>query len=357
MGLERIPGQEPAKNLLTAWMKGGRLPHAVLLCGPEGTGKRHMALEVAKMLNCRGPAPPCGECVPCRKIEALSHPDLYVLLPGAKSGKDRDFRPSQRQPTLQYLEQGHSLARGHAHIPTDHVRFLQGEMGFAPLEGRRKIAIVFEAECLHVAGANSLLKILEEPPDHAVFLLVSGAPERLLPTVLSRCQQLEFRPLGHDLLRRQLDAEGIAGERLELAVRLGQGSLQRARRAAAGDYDESREQVEAFIGAGAEGRDAGYWEAVERLSGRENRGALEDFLQLCGLYLRDLFLLGCDRAEGVVQADRLDFLRPLQKVWSHGRLERAALEIDKAYDHLAHNVSVQLLLVDVWRLLRSGAAR
>ena len=110
----------------------------------------------------------------------------------------------------------------------------------APTESPRKVGLILAAERMHPAGANSLLKILEEPPPRVVFLLVSAAPERLLPTVLSRCQRLALGVLGEGDLRRALMDEDVVGERLELAMRMGAGSLERAREVAAGDYDETR---------------------------------------------------------------------------------------------------------------------
>lgn len=329
------------------------MPQTVLLSGPAGSGKRRFALETAKLLNCSEGG--CDACIACRKINNLTHPDLFTLLPLGGGAKDAAaVRETQREAALSYLEADESLAHSGANIARDHIRFLQREMLYGPSEVPWKTALVFEAECMHPAGANSLLKILEDPPPHAVFVLVSSHPERLLPTVVSRCQRLALRPLALDEMRQRLEAEGVSGQRLEWAARLGEGSLARGRRVAAGDYEERCRQVEDFIAAGAEGRDEGYWHVLEELGGRDNRAALEDFLRLCAQYARDLFVMGCGREVGVVQVERLDFLRRLQPVWSAARLERLAEEIDRAYGHLAHNVGVQLLLADIWRVMRHG---
>lgn len=353
MGLERVAGQEAAKTLVQAWTRAGRMPQTVLLSGPAGSGKRRFALETVKLLNCREGG--CDACIACRKIDTLNHPDLYTLLPLGGGVKDMGaVREAQREAALAYLESDESLAHSGANIARDHIRFLQREMLYGPAEAPWKAAVIFEAECMHPAGANSLLKILEDPPAHAVFILVSSHPERLLPTVVSRCQRLTLRPLGLVDMRKRLEVEGVSGERLEWAARLGEGSLQRGRLVAAGAYEDRCRQVEDFIEAGTAGQDEGYWRVLEELGGRDNRPALEDFLRLCAQYARDLFVMGCGREGGVVQVERLDFLRRLQPAWSAARLERLADEIDRAYSHLAHNVGVQLLLADIWRVMRHG---
>ena len=94
-------------------------------------------------------------------------------------------------------------------------------------------------------------------------------------------------------------------------------------------------------------------DAYEALSD-ENRAALEEFLRLCGAYLQDLFLLDSGLGTAVAQADRMEFLTGMQEAWDSGLLERAAAEIDRAQTYLVHNVGAQLLLADLWRLLRGG---
>ena len=249
----------------------------------------------------------------------------------------------------EYALAGGQSPPGNANIAIEHLRQLQRELAYAPTESPRKVGLIFVAERMHPAGANSLLKILEEPPPRVVFLLVSAAPERLLPTVLSRCQRLALGALGEGDLRRALRDEDVVGERLELAMRMGAGSLERAREVAAGDYDETRRLVEEFLVGGSERQDEVYWRTLDELGG--DRGQLERFLHVCGLYLRDLFLLAHGREGSVVQVDRRAWLDPALETIDAAR---AALEIDRAAETLAHNTSPQLVLTDLWRSLRRG---
>ena len=276
------------------------------------------------------------------------HPDLHVALPLAPRRGRQKFSPADlRESAVEYVHGASIAVPSNANIAVEHLRQLQRELAFAPTESPRKIGLIFAAERMHPAGANSLLKLLEEPPARAVVVLVSATPERLLPTVLSRCQRMILSPLDEVTLRAQLEQEGVSGERLELAVRMGAGSLQQAKEVAAGAFDGTRQLVESFLSGGSEQRDEVYWSVLEELGG--DRGQLERFLQVCSLYLRDLFLLAHGRDASIVQVDRRPYLENLLKKIDAARV---ALEIDRAVDTLGHNANPQLVLTDLWRGLR-----
>ncbi|MDE2809617.1 MAG: hypothetical protein OXN90_14480 [Gemmatimonadota bacterium] len=343
--------RDRAGAVAAAWLESGRIPHAVLICGAEGTGKRRFALAWAQAMLCIGSGPfSCNRCPSCRKVASLMHPDLHTALPLLpRRGKQKYSLADLRESVMEYIHGASTALPSNANIAVDHLRQLQRELAFAPTESRRKVGLIFAAERMHPAGANSLLKLLEEPPARAVVALVSAAPERLLPTVLSRCQRMILSPLDAATLRAQLEQEGVSGERLELAVRMGAGSLQRAKEVAAGALDGTRQLVESFLSSGSKQRDEIYWSVLEELGG--DRGQLECFLQVCSLYLRDLFLLAHGRDESVVQVDRRPYLENLLEKIDAAQV---ALEIDRAAEALGHNANPQLVLTDLWRGLRRG---
>lgn len=357
MSFDRIIGQEHVKTQIRAWLSAERLPHAVLVSGPEGVGKRHLAMELAKAVNCRQGPDPCDRCSSCHKIDSLSHPDFHTLLPlptGSTKMDSAQVLTGLREATLTYLANEEQVPRN-SNIAREHIRIIHREMTYAPTEARRRIAVAFAADCMHPAGANSLLKILEEPPKQAVFMLVTAHPDRLLPTVLSRTQRLHLKPLTRAELKRRILSEGVAAPRAELAARLGAGSLYRAREVVEdpeGRFEERRRLVERFLEAGFNGEDGEYWPILEEFGGRSDRGRLEAFLRLCGVYLRDLFMLAEERPDDLVNTDRsaqtaawLAKIRP-------GSIESAALEVDRAFDHLSRNVDSKLILAGLWNRLR-----
>lgn len=161
-----------------------RLPHAVLIYGPEGVGKLDLAEQLAVRLLCEAPtadSEACGQCDGCRWVRAGSHPDLRRVEPDALSQSDAvadeggaEGRSARRaKPSME--------------IRVDQIRELSDFLYLGSHRGRRRVAIVHPAEAMNVHAANALLKGLEEPPSGAVFLLVSHHPARLLPTIRSRC--------------------------------------------------------------------------------------------------------------------------------------------------------------------------
>ncbi|MFZ1908861.1 MAG: DNA polymerase III subunit delta' [Burkholderiales bacterium] len=173
-----------------------RLPHALLIHGPDGIGKRALAEHFAQFLLCEGPPSerPCGRCVACRWFIAGNHPDVRWLEPEAIA-----------KPTAIEGEEadraGGRTAKPSLEIKVEQVRALADFLNIGSHRGRRRIALVHPAEAMNLHAANSLLKSLEEPPSDAVFVLVSHRPARLLATIRSRCVAL---PVG---LPRRSEAE------------------------------------------------------------------------------------------------------------------------------------------------------
>jgi DNA polymerase-3 subunit delta' len=192
-------------------VRRGRLAHAYLFIGPTGVGKRLFAGELARALLCEAPPDSrleaCDRCPACLLSEAGTHPDFVTAA-----------RPPER-----------------ANLPIDVVRELGRELAMKPARGRRKIAILEDADDLDDpitshAAANAFLKTLEEPPAGSVLILIGTAVERQLPTILSRCQVVRFAPLPAPLVADLLRAEGVADpELIERVVPLSGGSPGQAR--------------------------------------------------------------------------------------------------------------------------------
>jgi DNA polymerase-3 subunit delta' len=218
--------------------RSGRLHHAWLLAGPQGIGKARFAEAVALRLLAEGQGPPIdapGFDVPlnhptARLIDAGSHPDFQRL--------ERLFR-----------EKTGDHARN---ISIDQVRALQGLFGTTPTFSTRRIVIIDAIDDLERGAANALLKSLEEPPPDSLFLLVSHAPGRLLPTIRSRCRLLRFSPLEDDVMASILREELPEADEAEIAalVRIGEGSPGKALRFAGLDIAGLDEAMDRLIREG-----------------------------------------------------------------------------------------------------------
>ena len=362
--LDRVIGQERARAQVAAWLNSGRLPHAILITGPEGAGKRRLAIELARAVLCgrSGPSGGCGDCPTCLQIDHLSHPNLQVLLPmppprpGRKETEAERFA-ALREAALDYLEGGRALRTGGTIRKEDHLELVQHEMAFAPAPGSsRRVAVIFEADRMRPEGSNSLLKTLEEPPGHALFLLVSETAERLLPTVVSRCQRLPLRPRTAAEVRNELQGSGASVERASLAGRLAASGPVRPAEVADESFDALRDLVERFIDSGLCGRERDYWPLLEDFGGRPDKERMEAFLELCSTYLRDVLLLQGGRGGSVAHGDRGERLDDWSRRISGVGLDRLARTLDSAYEALGRNVNPQLLLADLWYQLRRAGA-
>ncbi len=173
MGFDSLLGNERLKENLRMSVARGRISHFYLISGPAGSGKHTLARLLSAAILCENAEKPCLTCNPCRKVMASTHPDCITV-------EDPE----------------------HKNVAVKLVREARADMYVMPNEGSRKIYI-FPQE-LGIEGQNALLKVLEEPPEYGVFILLSDNPEKLLPTVRSRCTELSLLPLSEELLRSAL---------------------------------------------------------------------------------------------------------------------------------------------------------
>ena len=176
-----------------------KVSHSYLFLGNEGIGKKWVALQFAKALNClegeaeRGDA--CDHCSSCKKIDHALHPDVLILEPEGQT------------------------------LKVDQVRQLQKELAYKPYEGKRRVCILTTADRMAPNMSNTLLKTLEEPPLHTVIILLANNPRLLLPTILSRCQPIRFHPLPNLWVSNWLmERKGFNEEEAHLLASLSEGS-------------------------------------------------------------------------------------------------------------------------------------
>lgn len=214
LNFDRIRGQELAKFIFHDAITSEKIAPTYLFFGPRGVGKATFALEVAKILNCQNKTlKPCMECTSCIEIEKLSFPDLWVVLPDKvsrdKPGRWSRIRPQNYTPTLK--------------TSIDQIRELEKEVSRPPVFGDYRVVIVLNAENLTIEAQNASLKLLEEHPEHTVFILVSDNTTQILTTITSRSRSIRFRLLTlNEFLKLTYPIEEKIT--LNLLYRLSQGS-------------------------------------------------------------------------------------------------------------------------------------
>lgn len=227
---EEVIGQEYVTRTLQNSLRNGNYAHAFLFAGPRGTGKTSTARILAKALNCEeGPTPnPCNRCASCLDINEGTSVDVIEIDAASNRG-------------------------------IDDIRDLRERVLFSPAAARMKVYILDEAHMITIQAFNALLKMLEEPPAHVIFVLATTEPHKMPPTILSRCQRLDFRsvPVAHlvDHLKRVSEEEGAKAseEALRLIARRARGSVRDAlvvleQAISYGDGKVEKEEVAGFLG-------------------------------------------------------------------------------------------------------------
>lgn len=201
MGFEGFLGNERLKENLRSSIKRGRISHFYLISGPSGSGKRTLARLLAGAILCKGEEKPCGSCAACRKVFGSGHPDFITI-----------DDPEKKV------------------VPVDLIRQARGDIYIRPNEADRKIYLFPRAQDMEVPGQNALLKVLEEPPAYGVFILLTDNPQKLLPTVRSRCTELALSALSGEQVREVLERKfpQATKEAVEAAVYRSGGFLGQA---------------------------------------------------------------------------------------------------------------------------------
>ncbi len=335
----RIFGNRATKERLMRAIRERTLPHALILSGPTGSGRRLLSRELSAALLCLkrdGDTLPCGACEACRKVHEGIFPDLHVVAP--EDGKQT--------------------------IGVAAIREIRAELALSASESPHRIFIIEEADAMNTAAQNALLVALEEPPEGVVFLLIAESEDALLPTIRSRCQIVRTEIFPDEVLSRFLSEDERFSALLQrdparaaVLIKCAGGCLGRALSlldgGAMASVLASRETVDAIVTALGERGSAELFSAFRLLPTTKREELLELFI-LLGDALRDLILVKRDpEAPLLYYADREAALGASERVGIR-RLFKLSDAVAEAREDLGRNANVSVVLAS---LLSIAAAR
>lgn len=317
MSFHNIAGNGHVKKILRLALERRRVPNSLLFSGPDGVGKRETALVLAKALNClRETDDSCDVCDSCRAIDNGNFPDVIEIAP------ERDVIKVEQMPVIKQMA------------------YLK------PMIGRKRVFIVDRADQMNDESANSVLKVLEEPPLFSHIILISDNQAFILPTIKSRCQTLNFLPVAKEEIEQALRDLGFEEEKARIMALLVRGNLERAKALDWDDIQQRRQEAWSLFLAliGQEGSSS----FLRKFSFQRRDVAKEDLeqtLELFSSFCRDLLLMKEGGPAGLLfNPDYERLLRDTEPVLGLDQALRWLGLIDQAVANLDRNLNMNLLV-------------
>ena len=323
----QVIGQENILALLDHSIKQDNIAHAYLLMGPHHVGKRTLALNLAQALNCDNHRPPCGQCRSCRRIFDHKHADVTLL------------ELDTKDVTLPGLNSKVEIGIGD-------IRELQRSANLSPYEGKYKVFIIDGVEYMSTEAANSLLKILEEPPARVVWLLLAAEELHVLPTIISRCQRLELKPLPLEQIQQILvSSYNVDTAKANLLARLSHGCLGWSLSALANDdilnqRNQTITKLASLIAVNLEQRFAYAQELATQFS--KNRKLMTEVVDVWLGWWRDLMLTRGGCKEAIINIDYAVTLEKQASVLTLGEIKEFLIRLRLLREEIGRNVNPRL---------------
>lgn len=369
-----IIGQETVKQQLRLSVQEGRVPHAQLLTGPVGVGKLQLAIAYAQYLNCehRTGTDACGCCPTCIQYQKLQHPDLHFAFPIAKSDKGDvcdDFVGDFRTLILEegyfnlddwYRSIGVETKQGM--IYEKESSEIMRKLSLKAFGAGYKVMIIWQPEKMNAICSNKLLKLLEEPPEKTVFLLVSENPELLLTTILSRVQQIRVPRLDNEDIVEALRKKGVEQQRAQDYARIANGSYLAALKMVR-EQDDTNQYLADFIALMRDSYTVGVlsdkqkkFDSLQRLrkwslemsDSKVGRERQKSFLQYAQRQVRENFIRN-------MQCPELNYQTEEERVFSdrffpfihEGNVEAIVEQLSLAEQQIQQNGNAKMIFFDL----------
>ncbi len=349
-------GQTKIKESLVQLVDADRIPHALLFLGPAGSGKLAMAIALVQYVLClqRQAGDSCGVCRNCKKAEKLVHPDIHFSYPTIGTNRvSTDFLPQWRSAILEnpFMEvnqwlQAIGAENKQGNINKEECLRIIKQLSLKSFESDYKILILWLPEYLQKEG-NRLLKLIEEPPDKTIFILVAEAPERILNTILSRCQLVKFPALlDETIIEGLVESEGITKEQAATVAHLANGNYNEALTLLKEADNDNANLFLAWMRKCYKGNGAELvpWATEFATLGRERQ---KYFFQYGLHFIREFMvylLTGTDTVR--LRPPELTTAKNLAKVMSFEQLEPISQLFNECSYHIERNANAKILGLD-----------
>ena len=372
MLFKEIIGQDAVKNQLRQSVREGRIAHAQLFTGISGIGKLQLALAYAQYLNCphRTEEDSCGKCPTCLQFEHLQHPDLHFVFPIVGSDETCDaFLEQWRSIILDRhyfdLEDWHKalgLETKQSMIYEKESGEILRKLSLKPYGNGYKVMIIWQPEKMNITTANKLLKLLEEPPEKTVFLLVSEHPEQLLATIRSRVQTIRVPRLETETISEALQQKGMDSTKASDIARIANGSYLAALKKA-DESEDNKQELRDFIALFRDAYTVGVlrdpqkkYESLKRLrqwsiemaDSKVGREKQKHFLQYAQQQLRENYIrnAGCPELNYQMEDER-DFSVKFAPFIHDGNVEAIMNQLDLAERQVEQNGNAKMIFFDL----------
>ena len=320
MSFNDIIGQERAIKILTKSLKKNKVSSSYIFVGSEGTGKKLTAIEFAKAVNCLNlskDSEACEDCQSCSEISKQYSPDLKIIEPIKSS------------------------------IKIEQIREMRKEIGLKPFKNKKKIYIIDKAEKMTLEASNCLLKTIEEPPYYAIIILICSRIDPILPTIVSRCQIINFG-LITSIKIKELSLskiKNIEKEKAEIISKLAQGSIGKAFKLLTDkEYFIRRETLLNYLSTIVPGKYSNdFFEKVEKIILEIDK--IEEILEIIKLWYRDILIIKkTGKQKYIVNCDKVEMLGKKSQVYSQKMLIDILNYLELAEEYLTKNVNKRLIL-------------
>lgn len=360
-----VIGQGELKRMLAKGVDEGRVSHAQLFSGRPGSGALPLALAYAQYVNCTGRrnGDSCGVCPSCVKMAALAHPDLHFVFPvnspkgsgGSQKPLSDTFLPQWRGIVAEtggyFNEQDWYAAiaidNQQGIISRNEADEMIRKLSFKPFEAGSKVMIIWLPEKMRTEAANTILKILEEPWERTLFIMVTEAPDKLLPTIISRTQEVAVPAIETPDMEAWMAGQyGMSGDKLASMARLSVGDVIEARRLASGRSESNEEYFELFTTLMRLSYNDRHMELLEWADGAASLGREQQkkFLEYSVRMLRESYMMNAGMTDiTYLWGGELDFCKKFSPFIGNHNIERLVSEIELAIRQVGQNGNPRII--------------